>query len=109
MWSNFCIKLKENANRNLQKVKMGLQRECVSRAHVFRCNKAFLDGHEIVEDKPPSGRTCMSKMEENVTKVRALMRSDRRLTVRMIGTIVRSLNDSKKGFIVSGQTLQTLG
>jgi hypothetical protein len=48
-------------------------------------------------------------MDENVTKVRAVMRSDPRLTVRMIGTIVRSLNDSEKGFIVSGQRLRTLG
>ena len=55
-----------------------------------------------VEGKPRSGRPCTTKTEENMNKVRALVRSDRRLTVRMFGTIVRSLNDSEKGFIVSG-------
>jgi hypothetical protein len=43
-------------------------------------------GCEIVEDEPRSGRTCMSKMEEKRTKVRALMRSYQHLTVKMIGT-----------------------
>jgi len=45
-----------------------------------------LDGHESVEDKPHSGRPCTSKTDENVTRVRALVRSDRCLTVRMIGS-----------------------
>ena len=39
-----------------------------------------------VEDEPNSGRPCTSKTDENVTKVRALVRSDRSLTVRMIGS-----------------------
>ena len=81
----------------------------VSRAQVFRWRKAFLDGRESVKDEPCSGRPCTSKTDENVTKVRALVRSDRRLTVRMICTIMRSLNNSEKGFIVSGQRLWTLG
>jgi len=43
----------------------------MSRAQVFRWYKAFLDGRENVEDEPRSGRTCTSKTDENVTKVRA--------------------------------------
>jgi len=41
-----------------------------------------------VEDKPRSGRPSTSKMDENVTKVRDLMRSDRRLTIRMISSVL---------------------
>ena len=63
----------------------------------FWWHKAFLDGRERVEDKPRTGRPCTSKTDENMTKVRAVVRSDRRLTVRMIGTIVRSLATQKKG------------
>jgi len=44
-----------------------------------------------VEDEPRSGRPCTSKTGENVTKVRDLMGSGRRLTVRMINS-VRNLN-----------------
>ena len=51
----------------------------------FRWHKAFLDGRESVADRPRSGRPCTSKTDENVTKMRALMRYDQCLTVRMIG------------------------
>ena len=44
-----------------------------------------MDGRESVEGEPRSGRPCTLKTGENVTKVRVLVRSDRRLTVRMIG------------------------
>ena len=47
-----------------------------------------MDGHESVEDEPCSGRPCTSKTDENVTKVRDLVRSDRRLTVRMISGVL---------------------
>ena len=62
-----------------------------------------------VEDEPRSGRPFTSKTDENVTKVRDFVRSDRRLIVRMIGSVLRSLNDSEKGFIVTGQRSRTLG
>jgi len=55
---------------------------------VFRWHKAFLDGRESVEDEPHSGRPCTSKTDKNVTKVRDLVRSDRRLTVRMISSVL---------------------
>jgi hypothetical protein len=45
-----------------------------------------LDGPEIVEEEHFSGRTCTSKAEENVTKVRALVRSECHLTVTVIGS-----------------------
>ncbi|GFX40691.1 uncharacterized protein TNCV_1218141 [Trichonephila clavipes] len=38
-----------------------------------------------IEDEPRSGRPSVSKTAENVVRVRDLVRSDRRLTVRMIG------------------------
>jgi len=47
-----------------------------------------LDGRESVEDEPRSGRPCTSKTGENVTKMRDLVRSDRRLTVGMISSVL---------------------
>ena len=92
-----------------EELKWAYGEHAVSRAQVFRCHKAILDGHESVEEKPLSERPCTSKTDEYLTKVRALVRSDRRLTDRTIGTIVRSLNDSEKGFIVPDQKFRTLG
>jgi len=81
----FYFKLNENATETYGKFKQAYE-HALSRAQVFRWHKAFLDGCESVEDEPLSGRPCMSKTNENVTKVRALVRSDRHLTVRMISS-----------------------
>ena len=85
----FCFKLNKNATETYEKLSQAYGEHALSRAQVFRRHKAFLDGHEIVVDKPRSGRPCMSKMDENVIEVRALVRSDQCLTVRMIS---RELN-----------------
>jgi len=53
---------------------------------VFKWYKAFSEGCESVKDEPRSGRPSTSKMGNSVEKVRALVRSDRRLTVRMIAS-----------------------
>ena len=76
----FCIKHNENAVETCEKLKWAYGEHALSRTQVFRWNKAFLDGRESVEDEPRSGRTCTSKTKENVSKVRVLARSDRRLT-----------------------------
>jgi len=81
----FCVILNENAT---EKLKRAYGERAVSRTQVCRWHKSFLDGRESEEDEPRSGRPCTSKTEENVTKVRNLVRSDRRLTVRMISSVL---------------------
>ena len=76
----FCVKPNENATETNENLKRAYGEHALSRAQVFRWHKAFLDGHESVEDEPRSGRPCTSKTEENMTKVRAVVRSDRCLT-----------------------------
>jgi len=46
--------------------------------------RRFKEGREEVEDDHRSGRPSISRTEENVQRVREKVRSDRRLTVRMI-------------------------
>ena len=48
--------------------------------------KAFSEGRESIKDEPRSGRPSTSKTDNSVEKVRAIVRSDRRLTVRMIAS-----------------------
>jgi hypothetical protein len=83
----FCVKLNGNATDTYEKLRRVYGEHAVSRTQVFRFHKTFLDGRESVEDEP-HGRPCTSKMDENVTKVRDLMRSDQRLTVRMISSVL---------------------
>jgi len=84
----FCVKLDENATETYEKLKRAYGEHALSRTQVFRWHKSFLDGRESVEDEPRSGRPCTSKMDENVTKARDLVSNDRRLTVRMISSVL---------------------
>ncbi|KAL4142816.1 hypothetical protein QTP88_005213 [Uroleucon formosanum] len=81
----FCFKLGHNATETFQKLQQAYGEDVLSRARVFRWFKAFSEGRELIEDEPRSGRPSTSKNDENIAKVRDLVRSDRRMTVRMIG------------------------
>lgn len=80
----FCVKLGETATVTFEKLKRAYGDDSLSRAQVFRWHKAFSDGRKSVQDDPRSGRPLSSKSDENVGKIRDLVRNDRRLTTRMI-------------------------
>jgi hypothetical protein len=82
----FCVKLNENSTETYRELKRAYGEHALTRALVFTWHKAFLEGREIVENESRSGRPCTSKTDENVTKVRALVRSDQHLTVRMFAS-----------------------
>jgi len=67
-----CVKLSESGYCDL--------------SQVFRWHKSFLEGREQVEDEPLAGRPSTSKTDDNVERERSLVRSDRRLTLRMISS-----------------------
>ncbi|CAK9815964.1 Protein GVQW3 [Anthophora plagiata] len=54
-------------------------------AQIFRCFKAFSEGRESIQDEPRSGRSSSSRTDKNVDRIGDILRSDRRLIVRMIG------------------------
>jgi hypothetical protein len=56
----------------------------LSWAQAFRWHKSFLEGREQVEDDPRAGRTL--ETDDNVERVRSLVRSDRQFTLRMISS-----------------------
>jgi len=57
-----------------------------SRSQLFKWYKAYSEGRESIKDEPRSGRSSTSKTDNYVEIVRALVRSDCRLTVRMIAS-----------------------
>ena len=53
---------------------------------MFIWQKSDLEGPEQMENEPRAGRLSTSKTDDNVERVRSLVRSDRRLTLRMISS-----------------------
>ena len=58
--------------------------DLMSRTCLFEWHRGFKEGREEVEDDHRSRRPFTSRTDENVKHVRQKVRSDRRLTVRMI-------------------------
>ena len=80
----FCVKLGETGIETFNKLKQAYVEHALSRSQVFKWYKAFSEGRESIKNEPRSGKPSTSKTDNNVEKVRALVRPDRRLTVRMI-------------------------
>src|SRR5215469_18622825 len=80
----FCVKLRESATVTYEKLQRAYGEHSLSRAQVFRWHKSFLEGREQVEDKTRAGRPLTSETDDNVERVRSLVRSNRRLTLKMI-------------------------
>ena len=58
--------------------------DTLSRTRLFEWHRRSREGREEVEDDHRSGRPSTSRTDENVERVGQKVRSDRRLTVRMI-------------------------
>ena len=56
----------------------------MSRAQAFCWHKMFSEGRTIIEDEQRSGRPSTTRTSDNTARVRELVRSDRRLRIRMI-------------------------
>jgi len=82
----FCVKLGETGIETFNKLKQAYGEHALWRSQVFKWYKAFSEGRESIKDEPRSGRPSTSKTDNNVEIVRTLVRSDRRLTVRMIAS-----------------------
>jgi len=72
----FWVKLGESTTVTYKKLQGAYGEHSLSRAQVFRWHKSFLEGREQVEDEPCAGRPSTSKTDDNVERVRSLVRSD---------------------------------
>jgi len=63
---------------------------------VYKWVKSFSEGRESVADEERSGRPATSRTEENIAKVRQIVRENRRLAVRSIAEQV-SIDREKLG------------
>jgi len=80
----FCIKLKKSATETLAMIPKAYGKDALSKAQVFRWHKAFREGTEEVKDEQRLGRPSTSHTSDNAAKVKAVLDSDRHLSVRLI-------------------------
>ena len=80
----FCVKLEKSATETLAVIQKAYGKDALLKAQVFRWHKAFSEGRDDVEDEQRIGRPSVSHTSDNVAKVKAVLDSDQRLSVRLI-------------------------
>jgi hypothetical protein len=82
---SFCVKLGDNATTTHGKLQKAFGDDAMSKAQGFAGKKkVFSERRILVEDEQRSGRPSATRTGDNTAGVREFVRSDRRLTVRMI-------------------------
>ena len=84
----FCVGLGKSGQETVEMLRRVFREDSMSQAAIFKWHKAFKDGRENVEDEPRAGRPSTSKTDDNVQRVREVLNSDRRLSVRLIADMV---------------------
>jgi len=80
----FLVKLGKNGPKIHQMLQQVYGEDALKERTVFKWVQSFREGREDPKDNARSGRPSTSSGNENIDRVRSLMLSDRRLTVRMI-------------------------
>ena len=80
----FCVRLGRNATETFQMLQEVFRDDCISRSQSGKWHKVFNEGREEIADEPRSGRPTTTRTEENVDRVREVLRTDRRLSIQQI-------------------------
>jgi len=88
-----CVKLGKTATETLQLLHDAYSDDALSRAQVFGWHRRFLLDRVSVEDDTRSGRPSNSWNEDNVFRIRDMIREDRTVTVCML-TVAPHINKS---------------
>ncbi|XP_071453429.1 protein GVQW3-like [Hetaerina americana] len=80
----FAVKLGKSSTKTVGMINQAYGESAMSRNMIFRWHKMFVEGREEVDDEPRPGRPSTTLTGESVRKIRDVLNSDRRLSVRMI-------------------------
>ena len=90
----FLIKLVKSATENFQLSTEDYGEDCESRARVFVWYKRISEGKESVKDDDRPGRPRTAVANDNIEKVRNVIRKDRRLGFRAVAEEVNLDSES---------------
>ena len=79
----FCVKIGKSVTETFEMLKIAFGEESMCRTQTYEWWKRFKEGRTSVDDDPRSGRPSTSKTDDNVAKVREVIRSNR-LTVQEV-------------------------
>ena len=80
----FCFHLGKSATETYQMLKIAFLNDCVSRSTCFEWFSRFTNGIMITKDQHRPGRPVTQRTDENVMKIKSLIKNDGRITIRMI-------------------------
>jgi len=78
------VRLGKTPTQTLPLIKEAYKNEVLSKAQVFRWHSEFRNGRESVEDLERCGHPSTATSDKSIAKVRDLLNSDRRLSLRMM-------------------------
>jgi hypothetical protein len=80
----FCVKIEKSVTETFDMLKIAFGEEAMCRTQTYGWWKRFKEGRTSVDDDPRSGWPSTSKTDDNVVKVREVIRSNCHLTVRKV-------------------------
>ena len=84
----FCFKLGKNFTEAFQMLQQVYGKDCLSRTQCHEWYQRFKSGRTSIEDDPKSGRPSTSMGEDHIEKVHAVIRPNRRSTIREVAEVV---------------------
>ncbi|GFG30570.1 hypothetical protein Cfor_10488 [Coptotermes formosanus] len=102
----FLVKLKKTATETVYLLREAYGEDALSKSRVFEWHKRFSEGRENVEDDERSGRPVTMKTDENVERVRTLLRTDRRLGLRKIAEKLHMSKETVRQILTSDLYMQ---
>ncbi|XP_071443893.1 protein GVQW3-like [Hetaerina americana] len=75
---NLCMQLEKNSTETFEMLQEAFKEERISKSQSVRWHKAFKE----VASEPGSGHPTTARTNENVHRVREVLRSDRRLSIQ---------------------------
>jgi hypothetical protein len=86
MLSFFCVSVKlcDITTTTYGKLRQAFGDDATSRARGIRWHKMFSEGRTLIEDEQRSERPSATRTGYTTARVREMVRSDRRLTVKIV-------------------------
>lgn len=84
----FCVKLNRTPKETWDMHKEAFGDACIFYSQAKKWHKSFRKGREDVTDEARSGHPSTSRTDEHLTRVRELLNTDRRMSVRMMSELL---------------------